>query len=258
MNKWFDNFEYFEYYLSLYHQELFLNEERKLDNIDKLKEKIRNNLEKEIKALSNNQTFKFNIVLLKFLLKELSNITLENIDELFVNLNNLENYSKFLDEHYEISFLLIKEKKDILKKINNLIDTLLESNNENKEALLGKLLLYEYNIVFGLKSLYGILIFLKKIKEIEKKNMMTNYIKDLLISNIKTSYFYSFINDKNNMLDKIEVNSDFKSYLKLSPEEFNFNNCSLTFINDDIVYILNEKIYCINDIYEMKKNKNII
>ena len=46
MNKWFDNFEYFEYYLSLYHQELFLNEERKLDNIDKLKEKIRNNLEK--------------------------------------------------------------------------------------------------------------------------------------------------------------------------------------------------------------------
>ena len=35
MNKWFENYEYFEYYLSLYHQELFLNEERKLDNIKK-------------------------------------------------------------------------------------------------------------------------------------------------------------------------------------------------------------------------------
>ena len=31
MNKWFENYEYFEYYLSLYHQELFLNEERKLE-----------------------------------------------------------------------------------------------------------------------------------------------------------------------------------------------------------------------------------
>ena len=30
MNKWFENFEYFDYYLSLYNQELFLNEERKL------------------------------------------------------------------------------------------------------------------------------------------------------------------------------------------------------------------------------------
>ena len=55
MNKWFENYEYFEYYLSLYHQELFLNEERKLDSIDKLKEKIRMNLEKEIKSISNNQ-----------------------------------------------------------------------------------------------------------------------------------------------------------------------------------------------------------
>ena len=132
MNKWFENYEYFEYYLSLYHQELFLNEERKLDNIDKLKERIRNNLEKEMKSLSNNQTFKFNLVLLKFSLKELLNITLDNIDDLFTNLNNIENYSKFLDEHYEISFLLLKEKKDLLKKINNLIDNLLESNNENK------------------------------------------------------------------------------------------------------------------------------
>ena len=49
MNKWFENYEYFDYYLSLYNQELFLNEERKLENIDKLKEKIKINLEKEIK-----------------------------------------------------------------------------------------------------------------------------------------------------------------------------------------------------------------
>jgi hypothetical protein len=178
VNKWFENYECFDYYLSLYHQELFLNEERKINDIDKLKEKIRMNLEKELKSISNNQTFKFNLVLLKFLLKELSNISLDNIDELFGNLNNLDNYSNFLDEHFEISYLLIKEKKDILKKINNLIDKVLESNNINKEVILGKLLLYEYTIVFGLKSLYGILIFIKKIKEIEKKNMLTDYIKD--------------------------------------------------------------------------------
>ena len=72
MNKWFENFEYFDYYLSLYHQELFLNEERKLENIDKLKEKIKINLDKELKSLSNNQTFKFNLILLKLSLKELS------------------------------------------------------------------------------------------------------------------------------------------------------------------------------------------
>ena len=100
VNKWFENYECFDYYLSLYHQELFLNEERKINDIDKLKEKIRMNLEKELKSISNNQTFKFNLVLLKFLLKELSNISLENIDELFSNLNNLDNYSNFLDEFF--------------------------------------------------------------------------------------------------------------------------------------------------------------
>ena len=109
MNKWFENFEYFDYYLSLYNQELFLNEERKLENIDKLKEKIKINLEKEIKSISNNQTFKFNLILLKFSLKELSNVTLENIDELTTNLNNFENYSKFLNDHFEVSFLLTRE-----------------------------------------------------------------------------------------------------------------------------------------------------
>ena len=260
MNKWFENYECFEYYLSLYHQEIFLNEERKLDNIDKLKEKIRLNLEKEIKAISNNQTFKFNLVLLKFLLKELSNITLDNIDELFLNLNNFENYSKFLDEHYEISFLLVKEKKDLLKKINNLIDTVIESKNENKEVILGKLLLYEYNIVTGLKSLFGILTFIKKIKEIEKKGMLSNYLKDLLMNNIKNPYLINSLNEKSNELEKIEVKSEYSSYIKLSNEVFKFQNSCMTFVNDDLAYILNENkcLYKLHRLNEEKNKYNII
>ena len=262
MNKWFENYEYFEYYLSLYHQELFLNEERKLDNIEKLKEKIKANLEKEIKSISNNQTFKFNLVLIKFLLKELSNITLDNIDELFLNLNNFENYSKFLDEHYEISFLLVKEKKDLLKKINNLIDNVIESKNENKEIILGKLLLYEYNIVFGLKSLYGILTFIKKIKDIEKKNMLSNYIKDLLLNNIKIPYLSnsSIDNEKDNIIEKTEFKSEQKSYIRFSNEIFKFNNSSMAFINNDIAYLLddNNSLYKLHRLYENKNKYNIV
>ena len=157
MNKWFENYEYFNYYLSLYNQELFLNEERKLENIDKLKEKIKINLEKEIKSISNNQTFKFNLILLKFSLKELSNVTLDNIDELTTNLNNFENYSKFLNDHFEVSFLLTREINDLIRKVHNLIDHLIESDLKNKETLLGKILVYEYNIVFGLKSFFSII-----------------------------------------------------------------------------------------------------
>ena len=67
VNKWFENYECFDYYLSLYHQELFLNEERKINDIDKLKEKIRMNLEKELKSISNNQTFKFLKNFIKFI-----------------------------------------------------------------------------------------------------------------------------------------------------------------------------------------------
>ena len=260
MNKWFENYECFEYYLSLYHQEIFLNEERKLDNIDKLKEKIKLNLEKEIKSISNNQTFKFNLVLLKFLLKELSNITLDNIDELFLNLNNFENYSKFLDEHFEISFLLVKEKKDLLKKINSLIDTIIESKNENKEIILGKFLLYEYNIATGLKSLYGILNFIKKVKEIEKKGMLSNYIKDLLMNNIKNPFLVNSLNGNNNVLEKVQVKSEYSSYIKLSNEIFKFTNSCLTFINDDLIYLLNENkcLYKLHRLNEAKNKYNII
>ena len=116
------------------------------------------------------------------------------------------------------------------------------------------MLLFEYNIVFGLKSLFGILILLKKIKEIEKKNMLTNYIKDLLINNIKMPYLSSF-NDKNNIIEKIEINSDIKSYIKLNSEDFNFNNCSLTLINNDLAYILNEK-NTLYKLYILNENKN--
>ena len=255
MNKWFENYEYFEYYISLYHQELFLNEERKMENIAKLKEKIKANLEKEIKSISNNQTFKFNLVLLKFLLKELSNITLDNIDDLFLNLNNFENYSKFLDEHFEISFLLVKEKKDLLKKINNLIDNVLGSTNENKEIILGKLLLYEYNIAFGLKSLYGILSFIKKIKEIEKKNLLSNYIKDLLLSNFKIPYLTNSLNEKENILEKTDFKTEEKSYIRFSNENFKFNNASLTFINNDLAYLLDDN-NCLYKIHRLNENKN--
>ena len=257
VNKWFENYECFDYYLSLYHQELFLNEERKINDIDKLKEKIRMNLEKELKSISNNQTFKFNLVLLKFLLKELSNISLDNIDELFGNLNNLDNYSNFLDEHFEISYLLIKEKKDILKKINNLIDKVLESNNTNKEIILGKLLLYEYTIVFGLKSLYGILIFIKKIKEIEKKSMLTDYIKDLLMNNIKTSLSSNYIKEKNNLIEKVKYNNEEKSYIKLGYDDFHFSNSNLVFINNDVAYFLNEN-NTLFKLYRLNETKNKI
>jgi hypothetical protein len=85
--------------------------------------------------------------------------------------------------------------------------------------------------------------------------MMTNYIKDLLINNIKTYYFSSFINDKKDMIEKTDVNTSFKSYLKISSEDFNFNNCSLTFINDDLAYILNEK-KILYKLYILNENKN--
>ena len=259
MNKWFENYECLEYYLSLYHQELFLNEERRLYNINKLKEKIKNNLEKEIKLISDNQTFKFNLVLIKFLLKELSNITSDNIDELFLNLSNFGNYSKFLDEHFEILFLLKKEKKELLKKINNLIDNIIESNNENKDIKLGKLLLYEYNIVFGLKSLYGIMTFIKKIKELQNKNLLTDYIKDLLLNNMTIPYLTNSLNE-NIEINKLEIKSEEKSYIKYSNEEFKFNNGCLSFLNNDLAYLLDDKntLYKLHRLDDNKNKYNII
>ena len=253
MNKWFENFEYFDYYLSLYHQELFLNEERKLENIEKLKEKIKTNLEKEIKSLSNNQTLKFNLILIKFSLKELSNVTLDNIDELSTNLNNFEQYSKFLDDHFEISFLLTKEINDLIKKFDKLIDNVLESDIKNKENILGKLLIYDYNIVFGLKSLFGILNLIKKINDIESKGMLNNNIINLLKNKLKTPNLSNLLKER---IEQIENDTEIKSYIKLSPLEFNFNNSHFIFINKDIAYLLNEnnllyKIYRTEDV----KNK---
>ena len=169
MNKWFENFQYFDYYLSLYHQELFLNQERKLETIEKFKEKIKINLEKEINSISNNQEFKLNLILLNFTLKELSNVTLDNIDELSSIINRLKNHSKFLEKHFEVSFLLTKEINDLIKKLHSLIDNIIESDKQNKDNLIEKILIYEYNIVFELKSLLGILSLIKKINDIEKK-----------------------------------------------------------------------------------------
>ena len=257
MNKWFENYEYFDYYLSLYHQELFLNEERKLESIDKFKEKIKINLEKELKSLSNNQTFKFNLILLKFSLKELSSITLDNIDELSTNISNFENYSKFLDTHFEVTFLLTKEINDLIKKLDKLLDNLLESNIENKENILGKLLIYEYNIVFGLKSLFGILNLIKKINLIESKGMLSKNIISLLMDKIKAPNLSNLLNEK---IEKIEVNSEIKSYIKFSSDEFNFNKCNFIFINKDIGYLLNEKniLYKIYKTADVKNKYNII
>ena len=252
MNKWFENFEYFDYYLSLYNQELFLNEERKLENIDKLKEKIKINLEKEIKSISNNQTFKFNLILFKFSLKELSNVTLDNIDELTTNLTNFENYSKFLNEHYEVSFLLTREINDLLKKVHNLIDNLLESDLKSKENLLGKILIYEYNIVFGLKSLLGILSFIKKVNDIDSKGMLSNNIINLLMNKIKIPNLSNLLNEK---IEKIKINSEFKSYIKFSSDEFNLINSHFIYINKDIAYLLNEK-NVLYKIYKTADNKN--
>ena len=117
-----------------------------------------------------------------------------------------------------------------------MIDKVLESNNINKEIILGKLLLYEYTIVFGLKSLYGILIFIKKIKEIEKKSMLTDYIKDLLMNNIKTSLSSNYIKEKNNLIEKVKFNNEEKSYIKLGYDDFHFSNSNLVFINNDVAY----------------------
>ena len=257
MNKWFENFEYFDYYLSLYHQELFLNEERKLEAIDKLKEKIKINLDKELKSLSNNQTFKFNLILLKLSLKELSSVTLDNLDELYTNLNNFENYSNFLDDHFEISFLLTKEINDLLKKLDKLMDNLLDSDNKNKENILGKLLLYEYNIVFGLKSLFGILNFIRKINDIESKGLLSNNIINLLMNKIKIPSLSNLLNET---IEKIENNSEKKSYIKLSSDEFNFNNSHFIFINKDIAYLLNEKniLYKLYKTVDVKNKYNIV
>ena len=252
MNKWFENFEYFDYYLSLYNQELFLNEERKLENIDKLKEKIKINLEKEIKSISNNQTFKFNLILLKFSLKELSNVTLENIDELTTNLNNFENYSKFLNDHFEVSFLLTREINDLIRKVHNLIDHLIELDLKNKETLLGKILVYEYNIVFGLKSLLGILSFIKKINDIDNKGMLSNNIINVLMNKVKIPNLSNLLNEK---IEKIQINSEFKSYIKFSSDELNFINSHFIFINKDIAYLLNEK-NVLYKFYKTADNKN--
>ena len=252
MNKWFENSEFLQYYQSLFHQELFLNQERKLECIDKLKEKIKNNLEKEIKLISSNQSFKFNLILLKFSLKELSNVSLDNIDDLSMNISNFENYSKFLDEHFEISFLLTKEINDLLKKINNLIDNLLESNAENKQNNLGKLLIYEYDIVYGLKSLYGFLHFIKKIKSIEKKGMLSDDIRNLLINKIKAPHLSNLIKEK---IEKVQNKNEYKAYIKLNNEEFNFNNSNLVYINQDIFYLLNEN-NTLYKIYKTVDNKN--
>ena len=196
MNKWFENFYYFNYYLSLYHQELFINEERKIKNIDGLKEKIINNLERDINSITNDQTFKNNFILLKISLKELTNISLDNLDEYSSNLNNFEKYSEFLEEHFEISFLLTDEINSLIKKLNSLIDNLLGSDIKNKENLLGKILLYEYRIVFELKSLFGILNFIKKINDIDEKGILNNKIINLLMNKIKTPNLSNLLNCK--------------------------------------------------------------
>ena len=121
-------------------------------------------------------------------------------------------------------------------------------------------MLYEYNIVFGLKSLYGILIFIKKIKDIEKKNMLTDYIKDLLMNNIKTPYLTNCINEKSNIVEKVEIKSENNSYIKLKNEEFRFTNSNLIFINNDLAYLLNENktLYKLHRLNENKNKYNIV
>ena len=256
MNKWFENFYYFNYYLSLYHQELFINEERKIKNIDGLKEKIINNLERDINSITNDQTFKNNFILLKISLKELTNISLDNLDEYSSNLNNFEKYSEFLEEHFEISFLLTDEINSLIKKLHSLIDNLLGSDIKNKENLLGKILLYEYNIVFELKSLFGILNFIKKINDIDEKGILNNKIINLLMNKIKTPNLSNLLNCK---IEKLPIKFEYKSYIKLSSEELN-NNCHLIYINKDIFYLLNDKnkLYKIYKIYNTKNKFNII
>ena len=142
-----------------------------------------------------------------------------------MNISNFENYSKFLDEHFEISFLLTKEINDLLKKINNLIDNLLESNDENKQNNLGKLLIYEYDIVYGLKSLYGFLHFIKKIKSIEKKGMLSDDIRNLLINKIKAPHLSNLIKEKIEK-DELEEEENEEEYEEEENEDYSENKNS--------------------------------
>jgi glutamyl/glutaminyl-tRNA synthetase len=113
-------------------------------------------------------------------------------------------------------------------------------------------LAYEYNIVFELKSLLGILNLIKKINDIEKKGMLSSNIINMLMNKIKIPNLSNLLNEK---IAKIQPNSENKSYIKFSSEELNLNNSHFIFINKDIAYLLNEK----NVLYKFYKtvdNKN--
>ena len=248
MNKYFENSEYFDYYISLYNQELFLNEERRVNSINEFKEKIKTELQNEIKTISNDQQLKLNLVLIKILLKELSNISLNNLNEQLMNSMNLENYSKFIESHFKISYLLINEIKDIIKKINTLTDLVISQKNF---VALQKILLFEYNIMFGLKNLFGILTFLKNLENLDKKNLISNEIKNFLINNIRIP---TNIEKKFSNIIKINSNSsdekdNKKSFLKINNDELNLDDSSTVFLNYDLIYILNKN----NDLIKLHR-----
>ena len=83
--------------------------------------------------------------------------------------------------------------------------------------------------------------------------MLSNNIINLLINKIKIPNLSNLLNGK---IEKLEIEYEYKSYLKYSSEELNFNNCHFIFINKDIAYLLNDK----NKLYKFYKtidNKNI-
>ena len=92
--------------------------------------------------------------------------------------------------------------------------------------------------------------------------MLSSYIKDLLLNNIKIPYISSSTsdNEKDNSIEKTEVKTEQKSYIRLSNEIFKLNNSSMTFINNDIAYLLdgNNSLYKLHRLNDSKNKYNIV
>jgi hypothetical protein len=94
--------------------------------------------------------------------------------------------------------------------------------------------------------------------------MLNNNIINLLKNKLKTPNLSNLLKER---VEQIENDTEIKSYIKLSPLEFNFNNSHFIFINKDIAYLLNEnnllyKIYRTEDVKNkysiVEKNNNFV
>ena len=82
--------------------------------------------------------------------------------------------------------------------------------------------------------------------------MLSDDIRNLLINKIIEHYKSNLIKEK---IEKVQNKNEYKSYIKLNNEEFNFNNSNLVYVNQDIFYLLNEN-NTLYKIYKTVDNKN--